>query len=238
MERFQREEALIGAEGLARLRGARVALFGVGGVGCGAAEALVRGGVGRVDLVDFDTVSRSNINRQLCATETTVGRLKVDVMAERLRQINPEVEIGTYPLFFSAETELDFSLYDAVIDAVDHVPAKVEIALRCRDASVPMIACMGSGNKLDPTSFTVEDLAKTAGCPLARVMRRELKKHGILHLPVVYSTEESLTPALKPDGERVVGSISFVPPVSGMIAAGEVIRQLLGIGRKGIVWQR
>ena len=239
MERFVREEMLIGKKGLERLQGARVALFGVGGVGSAAAEALARAGIGAMDLIDHDTVSVSNINRQLCALENTVGRQKIEVVAERLKQISPNLCVRVHPIFFLPETDMDFSVYDAVIDAVDTVSAKIEIAVRCRDASVPMISCMGSGNKLDPTACVVEDLAKTTVCPLARVMRRELKKRDIVHLPVVYSMEEALRPSAEASngGKMVPGSISFVPPVAGMIAAGEIVRHLLGIDRKGIIWQ-
>ena len=238
MERFAREERLIGKEGLARLDGARIALFGVGGVGGAAAEALARGGVGAIDMIDADTVSLSNINRQFCATEDTLGVKKVEAMAQRLRQIRPDIRITCHDLFFLPETPLDLSVYDGVIDAVDTVSAKVELAVRCAAAGVPLISCMGSGNKLDPTAFVVEDLAKTTVCPLAGVMRRELKKRGILHLPVVYSVEEAIRPVgVTEEEKRVPASISFVPPVAGMIAAGEMIRHLLGIDREGIQWQ-
>ena len=230
-KRFEREEMLIGADAMCRLAGARVALFGVGGVGAAAAEALARGGVGEIDLIDNDTVSITNINRQLCALESTVGRFKVDVVAERLRDINPSIKVNTHPIFFLPDTELDLSVHDYIIDAIDTVSAKVEIAVRAKNCGTPVISCMGTGNKLDPTAFCVRDLAKTSGCPLARVMRRELKARGITHMKVVYS-EEAPRPIVVPGeigGKHPPASISFVPPVAGFIAAGEVIKDIVGI---------
>lgn len=226
---------LIGEEALARLRGARVALFGVGGVGSAAAEALARGGIGAIDIIDNDTVSVSNINRQLCALDSTVSRPKVEVVAERIRDINPEVKVRAMQIFFMPDTELDFSVYDYIIDAIDTVSAKIEIAVRAKECGVAVISCMGTGNKLDPTAFVVEDLARTTVCPLARVMRRELKKRGITHMKVVYSTEEAKKSEDRArdaeSGKAVPASISFVPPVAGFIAAGEVIRDIIGIRR-------
>ena len=226
---------LIGEEALARLRGARVALFGVGGVGSAAAEALARGGIGAIDIIDNDTVSVSNINRQLCALDSTVSRPKVEVVAERIRDIDPEVKVSAMQIFFMPDTELDFSVYDYIIDAIDTVSAKIEIAVRAKECGVAVISCMGTGNKLDPTAFVVEDLARTTVCPLARVMRRELKKRGITHMKVVYSTEEAKKSADQArdaeSGKAVPASISFVPPVAGFIAAGEVIRDIIGIRR-------
>ena len=226
---------LIGEEALARLRGARVALFGVGGVGSAAAEALARGGIGAIDIIDNDTVSVSNINRQLCALDSTVSRPKVEVVAERIRDINPEVKVRAMQIFFMPDTELDFSVYDYIIDAIDTVSAKIEIAVRAKECGVAVISCMGTGNKLDPTAFVVEDLARTTVCPLARVMRRELKKRGITHMKVVYSTEEAKKSEDRArdaeSGKAVPASISFVPPVAGFIAAGEVIRDIIGIKR-------
>ena len=226
---------LIGEEALARLRGARVALFGVGGVGSAAAEALARGGIGAIDIIDNDPVSVSNINRQLCALDSTVSRPKVEVVAERIRDINPEVKVSAMQIFFMPDTELDFSVYDYIIDAIDTVSAKIEIAVRAKECGVAVISCMGTGNKLDPTAFVVEDLARTTVCPLARVMRRELKKRGITHMKVVYSTEEAKKSADQArdaeSGKAVPASISFVPPVAGFIAAGEVIRDIIGIKR-------
>lgn len=233
--RFERERMLIGEEALARLRGARVALFGVGGVGSAAAEALARGGIGAIDIIDNDTVSVSNINRQLCALDSTVSRPKVEVVAERIRDINPEVKVRAMQIFFMPDTELDFSVYDYIIDAIDTVSAKIEIAVRAKECGVAVISCMGTGNKLDPTAFVVEDLARTTVCPLARVMRRELKKRGITHMKVVYSTEEAKKSEDRArdaeSGKAVPASISFVPPVAGFIAAGEVIRDIIGIRR-------
>ena len=233
--RFERERMLIGEEALARLRGARVALFGVGGVGSAAAEALARGGIGAIDIIDNDTVSVSNINRQLCALDSTVSRPKVEVVAERIRDINPEVKVSAMQIFFMPDTELDFSVYDYIIDAIDTVSAKIEIAVRAKECGVAVISCMGTGNKLDPTAFVVEDLARTTVCPLARVMRRELKKRGITHMKVVYSTEEAKKSEDRArdaeSGKAVPASISFVPPVAGFIAAGEVIRDIIGIRR-------
>ena len=233
--RFERERMLIGEEALARLRGARVALFGVGGVGSAAAEALARGGIGAIDIIDNDTVSVSNINRQLCALDSTVSRPKVEVVAERIRDINPEVKVRAMQIFFMPDPELDFSVYDYIIDAIDTVSAKIEIAVRAKECGVAVISCMGTGNKLDPTAFVVEDLARTTVCPLARVMRRELKKRGITHMKVVYSTEEAKKSADQArdaeSGKAVPASISFVPPVAGFIAAGEVIRDIIGIKR-------
>ncbi len=229
--RFDREKMLVGAEALERLKRARVALFGAGGVGCGAAEALARGGVGAVDIIDNDTVNTTNINRQLCALESTVGRLKAEVVAERLRDINPEISVRALPIFFLPDTELDFSRYDYIIDAVDTVSAKIEIARRAAETGVPAISCMGTGNKLDATRFEVADITKTSVCPLARVMRRELKQRGISHLKVVYSREEPRKPSGAADSEGKIppASISFVPPVAGFIAAGEAIKDIIGI---------
>lgn len=231
-QRFERQERLLGKDATALLASSRVALFGVGGVGSYAAEALARAGVGEVVLVDRDRVAESNINRQLCALSETLGRPKVSVMAERMRSINPRIRVEERQEFFLPETadRFDFSSYDYVIDAIDTVAGKIAIAERAHLAGVPMISCMGTGNKLDPTAFRVADLAKTSVCPLARVMRRELKKRGILHLTVVYSEEEPRTPVGEPDpetGKPAPGSLSFVPPVAGMIAAGEAVKTLL-----------
>ena len=233
-ERFEREKMLIGEEALAKLRSSRVALFGVGGVGSAAAEALARGGIGNIDIIDNDTVSVTNINRQLCALDSTVGRLKVDVVAERLKDIAPDINVRPIALFFLPDTEFDLSGYDYIIDAIDTVSAKIEIAQRAERAGVPHISCMGTGNKLDPTALVVEDLSKTSVCPLARVMRRELKARGIIHLKVVYSKEEprhTFCDVCESGGKHPPASISFVPPVAGYIAAGEAIRDIIGIRR-------
>lgn len=236
-KRFEREALLLGEDAVERLASSHVALFGVGGVGSYAAEALARSGVGKVTLVDNDVVSLTNINRQLCALEHTVGLPKVAVMAERMRAINPAICVVERREFFMPDTAsaFDFTEYDYVIDAIDTVAGKIAIAEAAVKAGVPMIACMGAGNKCDPTAFRVTDLAKTNTCPLARVMRRELKKRGILHLPVVYSEEVAMTPAVCIDpesGKQVPGSLAFVPSVAGLIAAGEAMKSLLSLKRK------
>lgn len=236
-QRFEREALLLGEEAVKKLSRAKVAVFGVGGVGSYAAEAIARAGVGTVELIDSDTVSLSNINRQLCALEDTVGLPKVRVMAERMRRINPRIEVIERQEFFLPETadQFDFASYDFVIDAIDTVSGKIAIAECAVRADVPMIMCMGTGNKLDPTAFRVSDLAKTSGCPLARVMRRELKKRGITHLRVVYSEEKAMTPAVRIEsekGKQIPGSLSFVPPVAGLIAAGEAIKTLIATNEK------
>ena len=231
-QRFIREEMLIGKEAMEKLAGARVALFGVGGVGAAAAEGLCRGGIGKIDLIDNDTVSITNINRQLCALESTVGIPKVYAVAARLADINPDMIIEKKQIFFLPDTVLDLSVYDYIVDAIDTVSAKVEIAKRAKEAGVPVISCMGTGNKIDPTRLTVTDLSKTSVCPLARVMRRELKALGITHLKVVYSTEEPRKVFVEDThGKHPPASISFVPTTAGFIAAGEVIRDLIGIER-------
>ena len=232
-ERLERQERLLGEGATKILSESRVAVFGIGGVGSYAAEALARSGVGRVTLVDKDEVSESNINRQLLALTSTVGRPKVSVMAERMREINPEILVEERQEFFLPETadRFDFTAYDYVIDAIDTVSGKIAIAEAAHTAGVPVISCMGTGNKMDPTAFRVADLSKTSVCPLARVMRRELKKRGIHHLRVVYSEEEPMTPSGEIDpesGKKLPGSLAFVPPVAGMIAAGEAVKTLLG----------
>ena len=231
-KRFEREALLLGEDALSALSGARVALFGVGGVGSYAAEALARAGVGSIELIDNDCVSLTNINRQLCALESTVGQLKVSVVASRLRDINPNITVTERTEFFLPETKdsFDFSKYDFVIDAIDTVSGKIAIVECALAAGVPMISCMGTGNKLDPTAFKVCDIQKTNTCPLARVMRRELKKRGINHLKVVYSEETALTPkyaAPEKNGKPVPGSVSFVPSVAGLIAAGEAVKTII-----------
>lgn len=235
--RFEREELLIGEENVKKLAAARVALFGVGGVGSYAAEALARCGVGEIDIIDNDVVSLTNINRQLCALTSTVGRYKVDVVAERLRDINPDIKVNKYAEFVLPQTidKFDFTAYDYVIDAIDTVSGKIAIAVRAQQEKTPHISCMGAGNKTDPTAFAVTDLSKTSVCPLARVMRRELKKYGILHMPVVYSTEEAKKPrALSaPEGQKkrqVPGSLAFVPSVAGLIAASEAVGSIIDAG--------
>ena len=221
-DRFTRTEPVIGREGLDKLWNSRVAVFGIGGVGGYAVEALVRAGVGTIDIIDKDDVDVTNINRQIIATQKTVGRDKVDVMKERICDIDPEITVNAHKCFFLPETEWDFSQYDYVIDAIDTVTAKLDLIERAKAADVPVISSMGTGNKLDPTRFEVTTINKTSVCPLAKVMRRELKKRGITDLKVVYSQEEPLK-----QGERTPASISFVPPVAGLILAGEVIKDLI-----------
>ena len=230
---FSRAELLLGEEALHKLRSARVALFGIGGVGSFAAEALARGGVGHITLVDGDTVSITNINRQLIALHSTVGKEKTAVMAERIADISPETEVETYPVVYGAENRdlLDFSTYDYVIDAIDTVTSKLILIEEAKKAGVPVISCMGTGNKFHPERFEVTDISKTSVCPLAKVMRKELKVRGIKNVKVVYSKEEPQTPAESPEtGKRQIpGSLSFVPPVAGLLLAGEVIRHIAGV---------
>lgn len=235
-ERYLRTEMLIGDEALNKLKNARVALFGIGGVGGYALEALVRAGVGEIDVVDSDCVALSNINRQILATEETVGKLKVDVAEQRAKSINPEVKINKFPIFYLPETAsvFDFTNYDYIIDAIDTVSGKMELIKRADGAGVPIISSMGTGNKLNPCAFEVADIYKTSVCPLAKVIRSLCKKAGIKHLKVVYSKEQPLTP-LSVEGAESKGtagrtspaSISFVPPVAGFILAGEVIKDLI-----------
>ncbi len=229
-EESSRTAMLLGEEGLDKLMRARVLLFGAGGVGSYAAEALVRAGVGSLGVCDGDVVSPSNINRQLIALRSTVGRAKTAVVKERAADIDPRVEVTEYPFYYTAETadKIDLGSYDFIIDAIDMVSAKLLIITGARKKGVPVISCMGTGNRLDPTAVTVTDLAKTSGCPLARVMRRELRARGITHLPVVCSSEAPLRPDasfVRADGGRTPpGSVPFVPPVAGMTAAGAAIR--------------
>ena len=233
-DQFSRTELLLGAQAMERLRRARVILFGVGGVGGYAAEALARGGVGALDLVDDDRVSLTNLNRQIVALHSTLGQYKVDAARDRLLDINPDMTVNAYRVFYGPETADSFDLtrYDYVIDAVDTVAAKLELAVRAQAAGTPIISCMGAGNKLDPTAFEVGDISKTSVCPLARVMRRELKKRGAAHLKVVWSREPPLTPGEsgeKTGRRQVPGSVSFVPPAAGLALAGAVIRDLAGL---------
>ena len=232
-EIFMREEMLLGQEALAKLRRARVAVFGIGGVGSFAAEALARGGIGHLTLVDGDVVSVSNINRQLIALHSTVGRPKVEVMAERIRDICPETEVNIFQTVYGAENRelLDFSAYDYIVDAIDMVTSKLILIEEAKKAGTPILCSMGTGNKLDPTRFEVADIAKTSVCPLAKVMRKELKQRGISGVKVVYSREEARKPeTVREEGRRAVpGSISFVPSSAGLILAGEVIREIAGV---------
>ena len=224
--RFSRTENLIGSDGVNKLKNAKVIVFGVGGVGGYMVEALARAGVGRIDVVDNDVVSLSNINRQIIAVSSTVGMKKTEVVKNRILEINPQCEVNVFDVFFLPKTPLDLSGYDYVADAVDTVTAKIEIIRRAKDAGVPVISCMGTGNKLNASAFLVEDISKTSVCPLARVMRRELKKRGIEHVKVVYSKEE---PKGLQTGEEksVPASISYVPPVAGLLMAGTIIQDLL-----------
>ncbi len=234
-EEFEREAMLLGEEAITKLNASYVALFGLGGVGSYTAEALARSGVGRILLIDNDKVSKSNINRQLCALQSTVGRYKVDVVAERLLDINPDIIVEKSYCFVLPETisEFSFKKFDFVIDAIDTVSTKLAIAESAALHNIPMISCMGTGNKLDPTALTVTDIYKTTMCPLARVMRRELKKRGISRLKVIYSTEEPKTPislndcSTEKNGKATPASVAFVPSVAGLIAASEAIKALI-----------
>lgn len=237
-EQFVRTRGLLGLEAMERLKNARVAVFGIGGVGGYVCEALARTGVGALDLIDSDRVVLSNINRQIIATQETVGQLKVQAMKERIRQINPQAEVKTYPCFFLPENQdsFPFDAYDYIVDAVDTVTAKVALVMMAEERKIPIISSMGAGNKLDASAFRVADIYQTRVCPLARVMRRELKQRGIKKLKVVYSEEAPLTPCgnIEEEGRRSTpGSVAFVPSVAGLIAAGEVVRDLgLTTGRK------
>ncbi len=227
---FSRTEMLVGEEAVAKLKNARVAVFGVGGVGGYVVEALVRAGVGHVALVDNDVVSKSNLNRQIIALHSTIGRKKTEVMAERVKDINPACQVETYDIFFLPETPFDFSAYDYVVDAIDTVSGKLSIIERCTKANIPVISSMGTGNKRLTAPFEVADISQTSVCPLARVMRRELKKRGIERLKVVYSKEEpSAVKTAENTGEKTPpASISFVPPMAGLLLASEVIKHLIG----------
>ncbi len=231
---FSRTQLLLGEEAMCRLKNARVAVFGIGGVGGYTAEALARSGIGGLDLIDSDTVSITNINRQILATHQTVGKLKVEVAKERLLDINPHLAVNTYPVFYTPETadQFDFTQYDYIVDAIDTVTGKLCLAQRAFDVGTPIISCMGAGNKMDGTAFRVADISKTSICPLARVMRKELKKRGINHMKVVYSLEEALTPVGAEEeaaalGKRQIpGSTSYIPGIAGLLLAGEVIKDL------------
>lgn len=235
INQFSRTQLLLGEDRMKALSDSKVAIFGIGGVGGYVAEALARSGVGSFVLIDNDKVSITNINRQIIATTKTVGMDKTDVMRERILDINPGAQIEVRKCFYLPENahEFDFKEYSYVIDAVDTVTAKIDIILRAQEAGVPVISCMGAGNKLNPSGFKVTDIYKTTMCPLAKVMRRELKKRGVKKLKVVYSEEKPVTP-VGDTGEQtskrqIPGSIAFVPSVAGLIAAGEVVRDLTGI---------
>ena len=224
-EQFSRTELLLGEEAMEILKNARVAVFGIGGVGGYVTEALARSGVGALDLTDKDRVCLSNLNRQIIATHKSIGKYKTEVMRERILDINPEAEVRTHECFYLPETkgEFDFSSYSYVVDAVDTVTAKLSLAEEAKAAGVPMISSMGAGNKLNPFLPETADIYETSVCPLARVMRRELRKRGIDHLKVVYSKEAPLRPLREADGP---GSTAFVPSVAGLLIASEVIRDL------------
>ena len=228
---FERTALLLGKASVEKLAEKRVAVFGVGGVGGFVCEGLVRAGIGAIDIVDKDIVAISNINRQLIALHSTVGKNKVDVLEERLKDINKDLIIKKYKCFFLPETSdtFDFREYDYVVDAIDTVTGKIELILKANEAGVPIISAMGAGNKLDPTAFQVSDIYKTSVCPLARVMRRELKKRGVEKLKVVYSKEEPIKPQFEEGEEVVPGSVSFVPPVLGLIIAGEIVKDLIRV---------
>ena len=261
LNQFSRTTLLLGDEAMEILKNSRVAVFGIGGVGGYCCEALVRSGVGHFDLIDDDQVCLTNLNRQIIATRKTVGRDKADVMKERMLEINPKADITLHKTFFLPENadEFPFDEYDYVVDAVDTVTAKIEIIMKAKENNVPVISCMGAGNKLDPTQFRVADIYKTKMCPLAKVMRHEMKKRPVKHLKVVYSEEKPIRPledmanscrtnCICPPGAKhkcterrdIPGSIAFVPPVAGMIIAGEVIKDLTGINEqiKNGTWNR
>ena len=247
LTQFSRTELLLGKEAMEILAKSRVAVFGIGGVGGYTVEALARSGVGAFDLIDDDKVCLTNLNRQLIATRKTVGQYKVDVMEQRILEINPEAVVNVHKCFFLPETrdEFDFSAYSYVVDAVDTVTAKIELVLQAQSAGVPIMSSMGAGNKLDPTAFEVADIYKTSVCPLAKVMRRELKKRNVKHLKVVYSKEQPIRPiedmaiscrthCICPPGAQhkcterrdIPGSNAFVPSVAGLIIAGEIVKDL------------
>ncbi len=235
-EFYSRTAMLLGEEAIKKLSEARVAVFGIGGVGGYVVEALVRAGVGAIDLIDNDEVCRSNLNRQIIATSSTLGMFKVDAMEARIKDINPQCEVKKYQCFYLPETaaQFDFTRYAYVVDAIDTVTGKIHLVMQAKEAGVPIISSMGTGNKLNPTELEVADIYKTSVCPLAKVMRRELKKRGVEKLKVVYSKEEPLTPfavekSREDDKRRATpGSVSFVPSVAGLIIASEVIKDLIG----------
>jgi tRNA A37 threonylcarbamoyladenosine dehydratase len=235
MNEFSRTQLLLGEKAMNRLASSRIAIFGIGGVGGYVVEALARSGVGALDLVDNDTVSLTNLNRQIIALHSTLGQFKVDVARDRILDISPSCRVQTYRTFFLPETAslFDFSQYDYVVDAVDTVKAKLELVLSAKEAGVPIISCMGAGNKLNPSAFRIADIYSTSVCPLARVMRSECRKHGIDHLKVLYSTEPPITPFVSgdeqlPDGKRSIpGSTAFVPSAAGLMIAAAVISDLI-----------
>ena len=229
---FKRTEALIGEDALNKLKNAHVAVFGVGGVGGYVVEALARSGIGALTLIDNDTIKESNINRQIIALHSTIGEMKTEAFIKRICDINPDTKVNVQNLFFLPETreEVDFTSFDYVVDAIDTVSGKITIAEECNKHSIPLISSMGTGNKLDPTAFEISDIYKTSVCPLARVMRYELRKRGVKKLKVLYSQEEPLKPQNEEKnetGRAVPASISFVPSVAGLIIGAEVIKDLI-----------
>ena len=234
-EQFSRTQMLLGEDAMEKLLKARVIVFGVGGVGGYTVEALARCGIGQIDLCDSDTVSVSNINRQILATHSTVGMLKVEAAKQRISDINPRCVVRTHPFFYLPDTadRFDFTQYDYIVDCIDTVTGKLQLVERAVAAGTPIICSMGTGNKLDPAAFQVADISKTSMCPLSRIMRKELKKRGIHHLKVVYSQEEALTPAVDEEelartGKRQIpGSVAFVPGAAGLVLAGEVVKDLI-----------
>ena len=238
-EQFLRTAMLLGEDAMERLKTAHVAVFGIGGVGGYVVEALARAGIGHLTLIDSDTISLSNLNRQLLATHSTLGMPKVEAAKARILDINPEAQVETYPIFYTPETAhlLDFTRFDYIVDAIDTVTGKLALVERAMAVNTPIICCMGTGNKLDASAFQVADISKTTMCPLARVMRKELAKRGIRHLKVVYSQEEALTPtgweeeAAALGKRQIPGSVAFVPGAAGLLLAGEVVRDLTGFSR-------
>ena len=227
MNEFARTELLLGQKNLEKLKNSRVIVFGVGGVGSYVVEALARTGIGNITLVDNDTVSVSNINRQLIALHSTIGRYKTEVLSERIKDINPNCKVVTYNLFYLPETakEIDLSGYDYIIDAIDTVTAKIDIICRANELNIPVISCMGTGNKLDPSKLLITDIYKTSVCPLCRIMRKELKNREIKKLNVLYSEEPPKKPVS--DTPRIPGSVAFVPSVAGLMIAGFVVKELI-----------
>jgi len=235
-EMYARTKMLLGGEGMERLRASRVAVFGLGGVGSYAFEALVRSGVGAIDVIDNDTVSVSNLNRQLLALRSTVGMKKTDAAAARAADIDPDTVIRCFPVFVTAETAgvFPFAEYDYIVDAIDTVSAKIELILRAKEAGVPILSSMGTGNKLDPSRLRIADLSETRYCHLARVMRKELRRRGVEHVKVIYSEEiplmrEEGSETKGAQGRPAPGSTAFVPSVAGLMIAGEVVRYLAGV---------
>jgi tRNA A37 threonylcarbamoyladenosine dehydratase len=226
---FDRTLGVLGSDAMEKLKNARVCVFGIGGVGGYVAEALARSGIGAIDLVDKDVVSITNINRQIVALHSTVGKPKTSVMRERISDINPECAVTEHQMFYLPENAdgLDLSKYDFVVDAIDTVSAKLELAVRTKALSVPFIACLGTGNKLDPTKLQIADISKTSVCPLARVMRRELRARGIDHLTVLYSTELPIKSTITENEKPVPASTAFVPSAAGLIIASHVVRELI-----------